>query len=118
MARPALLKIELTEDERTQLMRIARAEKRPFQEVQRARIVLYSAEGMSDIDIAARLDTSPRLVGTWRKRFVEHRLEGLQDRPRSGRPRRFPPGTSRRGQSGRLRAADPLRPAALAVLQD
>jgi hypothetical protein len=116
MGRPALLKVELSDDERSQLVRIARGEKRPFQEVQRARIVLYSSEGMSDIDIAARLDTTPRLVGKWRRRFVQERLQGLADRPRSGRPRRFPPGADRRGQGYRLRAADPLRAAALQVL--
>ena len=57
----------------------------------RARIVLYAAEGKSDIEIAARLDTSAGIVGRWRRRFFEERLEGLKDRPRAGRPRRFPP---------------------------
>ena len=33
------------------------------------------------------------------------RLDGLEDKRASGRPRRFPPGTGRRGQSGRVRAA-------------
>jgi transposase len=59
--------------------------------VQRARIVLYAAEGLADTEIAKRLDTSPGLVGRWRRRFAEHRLEGLKDKPRAGRPRRFPP---------------------------
>jgi len=27
----------------------------------------------------------------WRKRFFEQRLEGLEERPRPGRPRSFPP---------------------------
>jgi len=39
------------------LERRARAEKLPFQDVQRARIVLYAAEGMHDTEIAAKLDT-------------------------------------------------------------
>jgi hypothetical protein len=116
MARPARHLIELTEQERAELVRIARAEKRPWQEVQRARIVLYAAEGLPDTEIAARLDTTPGIVGKWRRRFAEQRLEGLKDRPRAGRPRRFPPGAGRRGQGGRVRAADPLRAAAVAVL--
>jgi hypothetical protein len=116
MARPARHKIELSDKERSQLERIARAEKRPWREVHRARIVLYAAEGRSDVEIAARLDTSPGIVGRWRRRFHDERLEGLKDRPRAGRPRRFPPGAGRRGQGGRVRAArDPRRPA-LALL--
>ena len=34
---------------------------------------------------------STKAVGRWRRRFHEHRLEGLADEARSGRPRRFPP---------------------------
>ena len=45
------------------MVRVARAEKRPWQEVQRARIVLYAAEGLHDTEIADRLDTSRR--GSW-----------------------------------------------------
>jgi len=60
--------------------------------VQRARIVLYAAQGVHDTEIAARLDTTPGIVGKWRRRFAEQRLEGLRDKQRSGRPQRFPPG--------------------------
>ena len=58
MARPAQHRIELTEQERVELTRRARAEKLPFQVVQRARIVLYASEGMADAEIAGRLDTT------------------------------------------------------------
>ena len=112
MARPARHNIELSDEERSELERVARAETRPWREVQRARIVLHAATGKSDVEIAARLDTSAGIVGRWRRRFVEERLEGLKDRPRAGRPRRFPPGAGRRGEGGRLRAArHPRRPA-------
>ena len=112
MARPPRHRIELSEDERGVLERAARAEKLPFQEVQRARIVLYAAEGLHDTEIAARLDTSAGLVGRWRRRFAEQRLEGLKDKPRSGRPRRFPPGAGRRSEGDRVRVAGHARPAA------
>jgi len=115
MARPPRHRIELSEDERRVLKQTARAEKLPFQEVQRARIVLYAAQGLHDTEIAARLDTSPGLVGRWRRRFAEQRLEGLKDKPRSGRPRRFPPGAGRRGHGDRLRAARRARPPARPV---
>ena len=112
MARPARDKIELSGEERRELERVARAEKLPWQEVQRARIVLYAAEGLHDTEIAARLDTSAGIVGKWRRRFAAERLDGLKDRPRAGRPRRFPPGAGRRGQGDRLRAAGHPWPAA------
>jgi hypothetical protein len=116
MARPPRHRIELSEDERGVLERIARAEKLPFQDVQRARIVLYAAEGMHDTEIASRLDTSAGLVGRWRRRFAEQRLEGLKDKPRAGRPRRFPPAAGRRGQGDRVRVAGHARPAARPLL--
>jgi hypothetical protein len=116
MARPPGDRIELGGDERVVLERVARAEKLPFQDVQRARIVLYAADGVPDTEIAARLDTSPGLVGRWRRRFAAERLDGLKDKPRAGRPRRFPPGARRRGQGDRVRAAGYSRPAARPVL--
>ena len=116
MARPAQHLIELTEEERVELVQRARAEKLPFQDVQRARIVLYAAEGMADTEIAARLDTTAGIVGKWRRRFFHDRLEGLKDKPRAGRPRRFPPAAGRRGQGDRVRAAGQQRSAAVEVL--
>ena len=70
--RRARHRIELTEEEERELTRRARAEKLPFQDVQRARIVLYAAEGLPDTEIAARLDTTAGIVGKWRKRFLRH----------------------------------------------
>jgi hypothetical protein len=115
MARPARHRIRLSGEERAALERIARAEKRPWREVQRARMVLYAAAGVADTQIAARLDTTPGIVAKWRRRFYEHRLEGLADRPRAGRPRRFPPGAGGRGQGHRLRAAGHAGPAPLSA---
>ena len=116
MARPPRDRIELGEQERVELVRVARAEKRPWQEVQRARIVLYAADGVPDTEIASRLDTTAGIVGKWRRRFAAERMEGLKDKPRAGRPRRFPPGAGRRGQGDRVRAAGHARPAAGSLL--
>jgi Helix-turn-helix domain len=115
MARPPRHRIELSGEERAELEQVARAEKRPWREVQRARIVLYAAEGRADTEIAACLDTTAGIVGKWRRRFFAERLAGLADKPRAGRPRRFPPAAGRRGQGDRLRAAGHPRPAALAL---
>jgi hypothetical protein len=49
MARRSRHRIELSGGERRELERIARAEKRPWREVQRTRIVLYAAEGKTDV---------------------------------------------------------------------
>jgi hypothetical protein len=116
MARPARHRILLSEEERAEVVRVARAEKRPWQEVQRARIVLYAADGLHDTEIAARLDTTAGIVGKWRRRFFDDRLDGLKDKPRAGRPRRFPPGAGRRGQGDRVRVAGHARPATRPLL--
>jgi transposase len=57
--------------------------------VVRARIVLLAADGMQNVDIAARVGVCVDVASRWRKRFCEEGIAGLVDRPRSGRPRRF-----------------------------
>src|SRR3954462_4431977 len=105
MARPARHRIELSNEERVELVGIARAEKRPWQQVQRARIVLYAADGLRDTEIAASPDTTAGIVGKWRTRFFADSSEGLKDKPRAGRPRRFP--HSRSPRSRRSHASCP-----------
>ena len=56
MARPARHQIELSAEERSELEGVARAEKKPWREVQRARIVLYAAAGLADAQIARSFD--------------------------------------------------------------
>ncbi|MCA1681028.1 MAG: helix-turn-helix domain-containing protein [Actinobacteria bacterium] len=79
------------------------------------RLVLYAAEGLSNVEIGARLQLAPELVGRWRRRFFEQRLDGLSDKPRAGRPRRFPPARGRAGESGRVRATPGSGRTALAL---
>ena len=107
--------IVLTAEERRELERRARSYTASYAQVVRARIVLFAAEGMANVDIAFRLDTSPQVVHRWRKRFFEQRLKGLEDAPRSGRPRVFSPLGERRDQSVGLRATRHHRGAVVAL---
>jgi transposase len=85
-------KIALSEEEEHELRSRAARYTTPHAEVLRAKVVLLAAAGTTNAEIARRLDCSLRTVSLWRKRFFEERLAGLEDRPRPGRPRRFPPG--------------------------
>ena len=58
-------------------------------DVIRARIILAAADGAPNAVIAADLGLHVDTVRKWRRRFHHHRLAGLADRPRSGRPRTF-----------------------------
>ena len=50
-------------------------------------MILACAEGPSNTAVGAELGVSDETVGKCRSRFVERRLDGLSDEPRSGRPR-------------------------------
>lgn len=91
MPRTSPFSISLTDAERAELEARARRYTSPYVEVVRAKIVLYAAEGLGNDEIAARLDTPRQVVSKWRKRFFEHRLAGLVDLPRGGRPPSFSP---------------------------
>jgi transposase len=82
-----LAALELSEAERSELVSLANRRKTAQALALRARIVLACAEGGQNKVIAARLGLDRQTVGKWRRRFLEHRLEGLRDEPRSGTPR-------------------------------
>jgi len=95
-------RIELSEQEAAELRCRATSYTLPYFQVARARMILYAAQVWSNDRIAQRLDTRREIVSKWRKRFFEQRLKGLEERPRPGRPRAFPPGGGPSGQSARL----------------
>src|SRR3954465_5103486 len=110
--------LKITEVEERELRRRAGQYTRPHREVIRAKLVLLAAEGLSDVEIAARLDCTDRMVSKWRERFVSEGLAGLDERPRPGRPRSFSPRRDRRGQSAGLRVAGRVGAADLQVVGD
>jgi transposase len=54
----------------------------------RARVVLACADGLDNKAVAKKLRCSLGMVGKWRSRFLQARLEGLYDEPRPGAPRK------------------------------
>ena len=91
MPRHSQFRIILSIDEKQELMARARKYTLPYFQVQRAKMILLAAEGIDNDEIARRLETRREVVCQWRKRFHEKRLPGLEERPRPGRPRVFPP---------------------------
>ncbi len=78
--------ITLTDEERATLTKWSRGRSTPSRLVLRARIVLAAAAGRENKDIAAEFGCTRRTVGTWRNRFAESRVTGIeQDAPRGGR---------------------------------
>lgn len=89
MARTGRPKAELNiaAEERAELERLARRMRTNRHLALRAKIILRCAEGLTNIDVGKALKVSNATVGKWRKRFNEHRVEGLYDEPKPGRPR-------------------------------
>ena len=52
----------------------------------RAEIVLLCADGHSNSEVARRTSTAVATVRRWRAAFASEGLDGLGDRPRTGRP--------------------------------
>jgi transposase len=102
MPRHSPYPVVLSPEERHALTARAAQYTRPYFEVQRAKMILLAAAGWTNDAIADRLQTRREVVSLWRKRFYDDRLAGLDDRPRSGRPRVFSPRGRRRRQSARL----------------
>lgn len=81
----------LTGSVRRELGRRARGLKTPHRDKVRAQIVLGAARRDCNVEIAAELRVTVDTVRTWRGRFATQGVEGLADRPRSGRPPLFTP---------------------------
>lgn len=89
MSRRSPFVVRLSPEERAVLEERAGSRSVAHAVVVRARIVLLAADDMQNVDISARVGVCVDSVSRWRKRFCLERLDGLVDRPRSGRPRRF-----------------------------
>ena len=79
--------IVLDRKERAKLERLWRASSGPAGVSRRAQVVLLMADQVPGVEIARRTGYTNVQVSRIRRRFAENRLGGLNDQPRSGRPR-------------------------------
>ncbi len=81
--------IVLMDEERETLEKWVRSSKTEQRYVLRSKIILMAAESLSTKEISKKLEVRQATVSEWRTRFAAKRLEGLQDAPRPGKPRRY-----------------------------
>lgn len=86
--------LSLTEEQRTALERLARSTSARHRTVLRAKALLLAADGVANYEIARRVGVSANSVRTWRTRFADEGVEGI-DKIAPGRGRRswLPEGT-------------------------
>ena len=78
--------IELSSEARLELEKLARRRTTPVRVVQGSRIVLLTAGGMQNKQIAEQLGVEPRMAALWRCRFLQLGVAGLmKDALRPGR---------------------------------
>ena len=82
--------VEVPETDRRELERRVRDKGAPAREVERARIVLLSAEGVPGKQIAAIVGCAEPTVVTWRGRYAASGLAALEDLPHPASRRSCP----------------------------
>jgi winged helix-turn helix protein len=93
MPKPFASPVVLTPELRTRLQVLLRARSTPQALVFRCRLILRAADPdqPSNLQIGNEFGCHRQTVAQWRERFVAQGVGGLQDAPRSGRPRSFSP---------------------------
>jgi transposase len=90
MPLPPAPRLVLSDAERRQLLSISRHRSTPRGVSLRVNIILGAADGVANHVLARNLSTSLPTVLLWRKRYQSEGMAGiLEDRPRSGRPKRI-----------------------------
>src|SRR5579872_4939264 len=90
MPLPPAVGLAISDAERKQLVALGRHRSSPRGIVLRIDIVLGAADGLANRVLARKLSTSVPTVLLWRRRFESEGIAGiLEDRPRSGRPKRI-----------------------------
>ena len=96
MAGRMAARLELTTEQRQELMALSRAHSTPRKLAERARIILLAADGVSVTETARQLDIWRKTASTWRSRWREADAaqgvaERLSDALRAGAPGKFTP---------------------------
>ena len=79
--------IELTNEERAELMKLVRSKRTSVRLAQRARIVLLASQGLQNKDIAMQVGVGRVQVSRWRGRYAQSRLAGIErDLPHGAPP--------------------------------
>lgn len=93
MPNPFAPTIVLDGEAQARLQALTRAHSTPQALVFRSRLILRLAapDQPSNLQVANEFACARNTVVLWRGRYRQHGLAGLQDAPRSGRPRRFSP---------------------------
>lgn len=86
MGRPKAALV-VSPEQREQLDSLASSRSLPAGLVTRAKIILLSASGKTNLQIASQLRLTNATTGKWRRRFLEQGVPGLHDELRPGRPR-------------------------------
>ena len=86
MSKGRAVDIVLSDTEKAGLTALTRKHGAPQSLAVRARIVLLAANGLTNKEIATKLDVCPHTAGVWRQRFARDRMDGLYDEPRPGAP--------------------------------
>lgn len=81
--------IILSDEERERLEAIASDRSRALKHIQRAKIVLFSAERLPVLEVAQRADVSRPVVWRWQQRYAEEGVDGLL-RDKTRKPGRAP----------------------------
>lgn len=87
--RPRSYSIQLNDDERAQLESFARSRSLPHALARRAKIILMVADGMSNSDVAAKLELSNPTIANWCRRYCADGIDGLYDLPPGHRRRSY-----------------------------
>ena len=85
----------LEPEQRAELERLVRTHTTPKRMAERAQIILWGAEGQTNVEMAKRLRSRVARICNWRSRFGTEGLEGLFDEPRPGQPRKYSAETER-----------------------
>lgn len=93
---PHAVEVRLRRGDRAVLEARLRAPTTAQRDAMRAQIVVLAAAGRSTRSIARELKTMPRTVSLWRGRYAREGLDGLSERQRSGRKRKYTADAGRR----------------------